>query len=142
MFIFFAILLYCDNWSVIQIAHNDVFHEQTKLSEINCHFICHHLVHFALKLLLVSSQDQLTDIFPKSHPKKCLHVLVYKLKLVAHLSLRGLLTCTKFVGFRPTLLVLFSTHTCTTHILLLHTLTSYIKVFLHILLLEKYRLIW
>ena len=54
---FFATPLYCDNQSVIYIAHNDVFHEQTKQIEIDCHFICYHLVHGALKLFSVSSKD-------------------------------------------------------------------------------------
>ena len=63
-----ATKIHYDNRSAIQIAHNDVFHERTKHIEIDCHFICHHLLSGTLTLQSVSSQDQFTDIFTKPLP--------------------------------------------------------------------------
>ena len=66
-------------------------HEYIKHIEIDCHFICHHLVHGALEMLFVSTQDQLTNIFTKSYPKGHLCALVDKLKMVSptHLEFEG-----------------------------------------------------
>ena len=75
--------IHYDNRSAIQIAHNDVFHECTKYIEIDYHFNRHHLQQIALHLLSVSSEDQLANVFTKSHPPGRLRDLVSKLNMVS-----------------------------------------------------------
>ncbi|KAJ9547369.1 hypothetical protein OSB04_019912 [Centaurea solstitialis] len=60
-------LLWCDNTSAIQIAHNDVFHERTKHTEIDYHFVRQHVVCKTIQLQFISTDDQPADIFTKAH---------------------------------------------------------------------------
>lgn len=77
-----ATIIYCDNRSAIQIAHNDVFHDGTKHIEIDYHFVWQHVTRGTVRLIPVCSSDQPADIFTKAHLPGRFHDLVSNLKLV------------------------------------------------------------
>lgn len=71
--------LYYDNLSNVHIAHNSIFHQQTKNKEIDCHLVCDKYDAGFLEIELVSSKNQLTNLLNKSITKIDMGVFLRKL---------------------------------------------------------------
>ena len=61
--------IYCDNQSCIKLSENPVFHDRSKHIEIRYHFIRDWVQRGAVRLVYVSTDDQVADILTKSLPK-------------------------------------------------------------------------
>jgi hypothetical protein len=66
-----ATMILCDNQSCIKMTENHVFHDRSKHIEIHYHYICDMVQRGALKLLYVSTDEQVANVLtkPLSHEK-------------------------------------------------------------------------
>ncbi|XP_020688717.2 uncharacterized protein LOC110104091 [Dendrobium catenatum] len=57
--------IFCDNASALSLAHNPVFHAQTKHVEIDHHFLSDHIQNHTITAIHLNSEDQIADILTK-----------------------------------------------------------------------------
>ena len=68
-----ATVIQVDNKSAIELAKNPMNHERSKHIDVQFHFIRDHVKEGNVKLLHVTSQDQVANIFTKPPPKVLFH---------------------------------------------------------------------
>jgi hypothetical protein len=74
-----ATMILCDNQSCIKMTENPVFHDRSKHIKIHYHYICNMVQREALKLLYVSTDEQVADVLTK--PLSCVKFEHFRDKL-------------------------------------------------------------
>jgi hypothetical protein len=88
------VVIYCDNFSSIQLAKNPVFHARTKHIEVHYHFIREKVLAGEIDLTYVRTEDQVAEIFTKVLGAKKHRQFRSMLGVMElELSLRGVLRC-------------------------------------------------
>ena len=82
-------LLWCDNVSALAIATNPVFHARTKHIEVDYHFVREKVLRRDVMLKVISTHDQLADLFTKGLPSPRFNWLTSKLMWKFPIRLRG-----------------------------------------------------
>nr|GFC05156.1 hypothetical protein [Tanacetum cinerariifolium] len=78
-FAFNKILLYCDNHSAIALCCNNVQHSRSKHIDIRHHFIREQVEKGVVKLLFITTDNQLTNTFTKALPREQFEFLLPRL---------------------------------------------------------------
>jgi hypothetical protein len=76
-----APVLWCDNIGVVYLTANPVFYGRTKHVEVDFHFVRERVAEKALDVRIISSDDQLADIFTKALGRQAFHRFLHNLNL-------------------------------------------------------------
>ena len=82
-------VIYCDNIGATYLCVNPVFHSHMKHIALAYHFIRQRVQRGQLRIVHVSTKDQLVDMLPKPLPWTPLNDFCFKIGVVPHLHLEG-----------------------------------------------------
>ncbi|PKU74273.1 Retrovirus-related Pol polyprotein from transposon TNT 1-94 [Dendrobium catenatum] len=81
--------IFCDNTSTIALANNPVFHARTKHIEIDQRFIRDHILNKVIRLLPISTVDQIADVLTKPLSTPRFKTLRNKLTISSYTQFEG-----------------------------------------------------